>query len=140
MTEARAAFRSLVIQAMAPEVQADRIFPSGDVDTPKGDKPFAVVKWEESTAVFGLTGPTNVDIWFYDCQRTYSRLSPLIQRCKDVITVAEHVVGTDGFVLTQADWVSDSVDLYDDMHKAVLRKSTYRVAARYTEPSERSNE
>lgn len=140
MTEARAALRQLVIEACAPEIASDRIIPAGAVDTPKGPKPFVIIKWGSSDAVFGQTGPTNVDLWFYDFQRTYVRLSPIIQRCKDAITPAEHVSGEDGFVLTQADWVSDSEDLYDDVYKAVLRRSTFRVAARYAGPSERSNE
>lgn len=132
MTEARNAFLAIVTGALAGQVDADRIMPTGSVDTPSGDAPFVIIKWEESTAVFGSVGPTNVDIWFYDFQRTYSRIAPMMMACKNALIEAEHVSGTDGFALTSAKWLGDSPDLYDDMYKAVLRRATYRVSARYT--------
>lgn len=137
MSDARAAFRNLVIAGCAPDIEAARIIPAGAVDTPqrspKGENPFAVIKWTDTgDPAFGKIGNQYVEVWFYDPQRTFSRLAPIMERCKDVITSAEHEVGEDDFTLTQADWTGDSTDMYDDMYGAVTRRSTYRVAARYT--------
>lgn len=100
------------------------------VDTP-ATKPFVVLRWDSMQPGSVLTrGAVGLTCWVYDTPADYMRIDDIILRIKTILTDAVHVSGSDGFILTQARWTSDSQDLYDDVYECILRTTSFDVVAR----------
>lgn len=132
---ARAALHTLLTNAVAEgealrELGFTAVYGSNSVDTPTDDK-FIIVRWGEHTQAFAQRGPRRVNIWFHDRDQDYMKIDDAVKVVKGLLDGAVHVVGTDGWVITQADWRGDSQDLIDDGFKTQTRYSGYDVVSRY---------
>jgi len=90
-------------------------------------RPWAIIKWGQSTPAFGLTGETALEVWYYDEPGSYVRINKLIERTKSLLQDAVHVQGSDGDELTAARWAGDSPELYDDVFKCITRYTSFTV-------------
>lgn len=104
---------------------------SNSVDTPPDDR-FLIVKWLDTNQVFGDTGPKSFQIWAHDKDRDYTQIGLALKRVKDLLSAVTHVVGEDGWTLTQADWRGEGPDLYDGGYETCTRYADFQAATRYT--------
>ena len=113
--------------------QLDDVYSFQGVDTPTPDKPFIVARWgtTEPGATFGR-GPARLELWVYDRPADYTRIDAIIARIKTLLTNAVHVAGTDGYTLTQATWMGESEDLYDDVYERIVKTTSFTVVSRPT--------
>ena len=102
------------------------------VDTPrKAERPFIVIKWGNTApGAVRSRGPVPVTFWVYDTSRDYAVITAVIERLKAVMADAIHVVGEDGWTLSQAQWESESEDLYDDIYECIVRTVTFTIVTR----------
>ena len=123
----RAAVREVIIDELEGVVPSERIFATGDIDTPQGSTPFIVVKWLDATKSFVAHGSARFDVWVYDPQKTLSRIDDIVSRLINAFINVEHHLGLDGVPLTQVDWLTTTQDLYDDVFKAQLKRATFSI-------------
>jgi len=93
-------------------------------------RPFVIIRWEDHTATFADRGPQNLTIWVHDDGQDYARVNDMLQRIREVMADAVHVVGNDGDTLTESRWLGSSSDLYDDGYRTITRNATFRVVSR----------
>jgi hypothetical protein len=110
-------------------VPSTMFFAMNAADTPSGDT-FVVIRWEEKTAEFDTRGSQFMSVWVHDKSRSYDTINAVLKRVTELITSAVHLVGADGFTLTQATYTGESSDLYDDGFHTVVRYHSYRVSSR----------
>ena len=106
------------------------VYAANTVDTPT-DRLFLVVKWEDSPVAFKTTGPDRFSVWVHDREHDYDRITKALQRVKDILVAAVHVPGSDGWVLSQADWQGEGPDLYDGGYDTRTRYADFQAATRY---------
>ena len=100
------------------------------VDTPS-ERPFATIRWgTEDPGARRDRGAQGLTIWVYDRPASFIRIDAVIRRIKEVLLDATHVPGDDGLTLTQARWVSDSQDMFDDIYGCLLRTTSFDVLSR----------
>lgn len=132
---ARAAVQSLLVGDLEPEGKLallgfQKAYASNSVDTPAEHK-FIIVRWEETNPQFGDRGPQRMTVWAHTRDHDYSDIDSALERVKLLVTRSVHLVGGDGWVLTQADWRGDSQDLVDDGFGTLTRNSSFDVVSRY---------
>lgn len=136
MTAPRAAVYGLLVgdtTLSALGITAGTIFPTNTIDDAPRDTAFLVVRWEETTPRWGLSGSpgaTDLTLWAHDHGGSYARINAILKRCKEILEPAAHVAGSDNQVLTQADWRGDSADLYDDGYRTLTRNSAWKIISR----------
>lgn len=131
---ARSPLLALLDDAALSDLGFDRVYSSNEVDTPQEER-FIVVRWAQpGERAYGTKAADRADIWFHDKNRTYGEIDLGIERLKAILKDAVHVVGPDGWVLTQAHWNGDGPDLRDDGFGTVTRWSSITVISRYDEP------
>jgi len=114
-------------------IGASNIFPSNATDDPPATQPFLFIRWEETSPRWGLSnspGKTSMSLWAHDHGGSYNRINLILERCKEILEAASHVVGSDGYILTQVDWRGASGDLVDDGYKTLTRNHGYEVVSR----------
>lgn len=132
----RAAVYSLLVgdtTLSALGITAATIFTSNSIDDAPETSPFVIIRWEETQTRWGLAGspgPTSMTLWAHDHGGSYARINAILQRCKEILDAAVHVAGSDGYVLTLADWRGTSPDLVDDGFKTITRNHAWVVLSR----------
>jgi len=132
---ARAAVHQLVEDDLAPgqplaELGYTSVYASGDVDSPD-DVMFIIIRWEGKDRRFATFGPERVSLWAHTRDLDYGDLDKALERFKHLLGGAVHVVGGDGWTLTQADWRGDSADLRDDGFGTLTRYAAFDAVSRY---------
>lgn len=131
----RAAVYSLLVgdtQLSALGIDAGSVFSNHGTDDPPR-KPFMILRWEETQARWGLRnspGKQVLTIWVHDQSGSYGRINLVLKRVQEILANAFQVEGSDGRVLTQADWRGDSADLWDDGFRTITRNSAYDIVSR----------
>lgn len=110
-------------------IQPATVYQTNTVDNPEV-KPFIVVRWETKTVSFEKHGPQNVAVWAHDDRGDYSRIDNILERVQDILIGAEHILGTDGRILTCARYNGTSDDLWDDGYQTITRYCTFSVISR----------
>lgn len=115
------------------ELGVEAFYHANQVDTPE-EQVFGVIRHEGKARVFGNVGPETATVWIHDRQDTnYGRvIDPALERVKELLGAAVHRPGPDGWVLTQADWRSDSNDLVDGGYGSITRWADFGVISRYS--------
>jgi hypothetical protein len=112
----------------------DVTYQQNAVDAPDEDR-FVVLRWEQTgLRLYDQNAPDRCLVCFHDKDRDYGQIDLAIQRVKQIVRDALHVSGGDGWVMTQASWVSDGPDLFDDGFKTVTRWTEITVNSRYDGP------
>lgn len=133
---ARAAVYSLLVgdsTLSALGIGVSNIFSSNGTDDPPADQPFLFIRWGLTQTRWGVAnqpGKTFMELWAHDHGGSYARINAILERCKEILEPATHVVGSDGYVLTQVDWRGTSEDLVDDGYKTLTRNHGYEVVSR----------
>ena len=86
---------------------------------------------EEKQQSFGRKGPERVTVWLHSKGRDYGPIDDGLEVVKYVLEDAVHLLGGDGWILTQADWRGDSQDLFDDGYGTITKNSAFDVVSRY---------
>lgn len=107
-----------------------KIYASNSIDSPDEEK-FIVIRWEERTMFVPDRGPQSLTIWAHTRDRDYGDIDEVLERVKHLFGEVVQRPGADGWILTQADWVSDSSDLVDNGFNTLTRNSAFRVVSRY---------
>lgn len=110
-----------------------RTFAANSVDSPEQDQPFIVVNTDFTEKAFGGVGSTTVSYWVHWPRakgRDYSTIDNALIRIKEILLDAEHVAGSDGWILTAASWIDTSRDLVDESYNTLTKYITFRVANR----------
>lgn len=103
----------------------------GTDDPPR--KPFVILRWEETLPKWGLRntpGKQVLTVWAHDQSGSYARINLILRRVREILSGSFHITGSDGWVLTQADWRGDSADLWDDGFRTITRNSAYDIVSR----------
>lgn len=79
---------------------------------------------------FESYGPQSLAIWAHDERGDYSRIDEILERSRTILVEAEHVLGEDAVILTSADYMASSDDLWDDGYRTITRYSTFRTLSR----------
>lgn len=112
----------------------DRIWPAFALDTSPRTGKWLVLRWGSSPGRFGAVGgATALVVWAYQAQaesREYGPLTAALVRVCDVLTIQQHVVGDDGWVLTQADFRGFSDDLFDAGYDAIAKNAAFTAVCR----------
>lgn len=98
------------------------------IDTPTEQR-WVVLNFQETTPAFGVVGPSLLDIWVYDKDRDYTEIERMLDRIRAILTAAVHVTGGD-YILTQADWLGRSRDMFDSDWNACMQYDSYRYVTR----------
>lgn len=112
------------------ELALEAVFPTNSVDTPT-EKWFAVIAWGVTTPAYGTTGSDRVFIWFHDRNRDYGRINAALLRVKQLLEATLALQGTDGVVLSVAEWNGESQDLRDDGYGTLTRYAEFTTVSRY---------
>lgn len=131
---ARAALYSLLDadgELVGLGVQA--VYPANSVDTPEQEC-FLVVRWDAKAVAYAATGSARCSVWAHDKDRDYGRIAAVLQRVETLVTGTVHRAGEDGWTLTQADWLGQGPDLYDQGYDTCTRYSDFQVVSRLTQP------
>jgi hypothetical protein len=110
-------------------IQPATVYQTNTVDNPDV-KPFVVIRWETKTVSFEKRGSQSLSIWAHDDRGDYSRIDSILERVIDILLSAEHVVGTDGYTLTCARYLSTSDDFWDDGYQTITRYCTFSIVSR----------
>jgi hypothetical protein len=109
-----------------------RVYAANETDTPEEDC-FAIIRWETTPFVaFRGVAPSACTIWVHDRERTYGRISLVLQRIQQLLESTVHYLGPDDWTLTQADWTGEGPDLFDSGYGTCTRYGGFTVVARYT--------
>lgn len=111
---------------------AAQVYAANAVDSPP-EECFVVIKWEDTDRVYGNRRTCYVAVWVHDRNRDYSRIGDVLQRVEDLLTSTVHLVGEDGWTLTQADWLGQGPDLYDGGYETCTRYSNFTIVSRKTD-------
>lgn len=132
----KAAVYSLLVgdtELSALGITAGTIFGSNATDDPPRTSPFLFIRWAERTPRWGMSGQpgkARMELWAHDHGGSYNRIDAILWRCKEILDAAIQVDGSDGWVLTQANWRGESPELVDDGYKTLTRNHGYEVASR----------
>jgi hypothetical protein len=126
---ARAALYSLLSQDEELQEAGWAIYAAGALDTPREQR-FVVIRWEATQVLWGGAGVDRVAIWWHDRDKDYGAIDLAAARLSEILRDAVHVLGADGWVLTQASWDGDSPDLFDDVLGTVCRFSSATIGSR----------
>ena len=110
-------------------INPNTVFQTNTVDDPP-TRPFVVIRWEVKTGFLDNHGPQNLSIWAHDERGDYERVDDILFRVETILLNAVHIVGADGNILTSAEYLSSSEDLYDDGYQTITRYSTFRTLSR----------
>ena len=108
------------------------VYLAGTTDTPP-ERPFVALSWgneQRGLSWDAKNGPRELTIWVHDIPGDYERIDAIISRIRTLLTTSLHVVGLDGYTLTQADWTGNSGDLQDDGHGTFVRTVGFTVVSR----------
>lgn len=115
-------------------IDEDVIFGSNATDSPPRNRLFVVCRWEE-VSKSAMQSNYLASVWFNipkEMERDYAKLDLAILRLKELMRTVEHRVGSDGWSLVSASWITDSADQYDDGYNSLNRFSQFRCACRNT--------
>lgn len=129
---ARAALYSLLADdGVLVGLGVEAIYPVNAVDTPP-EECFLIIRWDDTTKAYGVTGSNRATVWAHDKDRDYERITGVLQRIEDLLAGAVHRAGEDGWTLTQADWLGQGPDLFDSGYETCTRYSDFQVVSRLT--------
>lgn len=132
----RAAVYNLLVgdtQLSALGITASTIFSVASMDTAPRTQPFVVLRWSNLNVRWNMAnqrGKQNLQVWAHDHGGDYGRIVSVLDRVFDILTNASHIVGSDGYIMTQADWRGESEDLKDDGLKTITRNSAWEIVSR----------
>ena len=106
-----------------------QVYAANAVDSPPEDF-FIILKWENADRAFGDRRSDSMAVWAHDRNRDYGRIADALQRVEDLLTGSVHLVGEDGWILTQADWQGQGPDLYDGGYETCTRYSGFTIVSR----------
>lgn len=90
-------------------------------------RPWGIVKWGDVTPFTATSGPELLELWVYDQPGSYDTINKILRRARQVLhDNADVVIGGERF--STAIWRGDSVELYDDIYKCIVRYATFTVA------------
>ena len=131
--------RAAVFSLLAPDgtlqslgVPYGNIWPAQAVDTLPRSAKSLILRWEEETPAFGVTGAQVLTIWAHCPRETSTDFAPLdaiLNRVTEILTSATHIAGADG-TLTCVDYNGKSPDLNDEGYKTITKNAAYKVVSR----------
>jgi len=111
-------------------------------DRPNFDGPFIVLRWEEST-IYSQTytgmrngldrAPRTLTVWTHipkEVSDDYTRIDTILDRIDAIFDGMEHVIGSDGYTVTNIRKSGRSGDLNDDELGTIVRNAAYGVLSR----------
>lgn len=107
---------------------------SARTDSPKRTKVFIVIGVRESPKAFGNVAAQEFVIWAHQARelaRSYQLIDQILERAKELLTSATHVMGADGWEMSSATWLGNSGDLEDQSLNTLTKNASFRVASRY---------
>jgi hypothetical protein len=110
-------------------IDVPNTYQTNAVDNPE-TRPFLVIRWEAQTMAFESVGPQSLVIWAHDERGDYSRIDSILERSRMILVDANHILGDDGVILTTADYMASSDDLWDDGYRTIARNCTFRTLSR----------
>lgn len=116
-------------------VAVPEVWSSNATDSPDATKPFVTINIVDQPKVFATQTVTEYEIWCHvpiSLIRDYGMIDAALSRIAELMTGATHLHGADGWTMSSASFQGTSGDLQDDGYKSLCRRSTYRVASRYT--------
>jgi hypothetical protein len=123
--------RSRIINtgALTAIIPADRWYGShGMVDTP-GPRPFAEIRFGGIFKGVGGVTRRRLEIWIHDEEGTYATIDTVIGLLKTSFDGATHISDANSEII-QADWVSDSTDLYDDGYRTITKVTGFDLVGK----------
>lgn len=135
---ARAAILTLI--GTDPEINTigisvPEVWSSNATDTPDASKPFLTINVADEPKVFGGQTVFEYEVWCHvpkALSRDYGKIDAALSRIVEIMLAATQVHGADGWTLSSASFSGTSGDLQDDGYNSLCRRSTYRVASRFT--------
>ena len=128
---ARAALHSLIAtDPVLLTIGLEKVYATNSVDTPP-EQFFIVVRWDNVTRAFKTKGSQRVSVWVHDKQRDYGRINKALKRLKELLPGTVHREGSDGWILTLAEWEGEGPDLVDGGFHTITRYADFTVVSRY---------
>lgn len=127
-------FKVLSEDATLLSLGVERVYASGSLDSPEEDT-FLVLRQETSEPpAYALRAVEHVTVWVHSKGGDYGPVDAILEQVKTVIQGQVHVLGEDGWSLTQADWRGDSPDLVDGGFHTLTRNADFAIVSRRALP------
>lgn len=117
------------------EIAIPEVWSSNATDTPNPNKPFITINIADEPKQFPGSTVKEYEIWCHvprALARDYGKIDAALSRIVEIMTSATNVHGADGWTMSSASHIGTSGDLQDDGYDSLCRRSSYRVASRYT--------
>lgn len=116
-------------------ITMDHIWPNFALDiSPRTDGLFMVLRWGANLAAFGnRSGKRSLTVWVYQPRQMgtdYTAIDLMIGHVIECLIDTVHFEGSDGSVLSCADFNGLSADLVDEGYDTIARNADFSVLCR----------
>lgn len=109
------------------------VFTNYSLDTSPRFSYFIIMRWGSETRNTVLASVRNLEVFAHRSRSAgtdFTVLDSIVQRIQDILALAEHVVGEDGWSLTAANYLGKGQDFYDQGYDSISRSISFDIVSR----------